>query len=315
MIGPALPPHLQRKTEGKGGDEEGKRRVGPALPPDFRGNDRGTEIDEEDEDGGSCGPAPPPSKKSKLNKVGPALPSARPDGFPGPPPVDGSDEEDCGPTAPPTSSAPAAGDDSEGEDIVGPRPPPAGARSEKVAEAESWAKLREEDVHYRAGSVELGETATGTVLKKREDWMLIPPEAKPTGTGNKFRAKGAIASDPTWAKAPGDGGKSSSQKGGPKTASTRPADLSDDEEAEELRTRFRQIDESTRGTRSLVELHQEKLRDDKKGRSGGLKKDVVTSWDRDRDLINNHKKADPKAYMSKLGNLGDRFSSGGRRRS
>ena len=149
-IGPSLPPHLAHLSA-----RDSPAEAGPSTrsttPP----------IDPESEDEDDYGPALPPHLAAK-RALGPTLPSA----------------------APPSASAPAPSrpqpaaqtsrqpyeDDDESDDDIGPKPP----GEDEVGPEKSAVEEFLEREKRRAEQLE--EKEKPKVLK-REEWMLVPPEA------------------------------------------------------------------------------------------------------------------------------------------
>jgi hypothetical protein len=143
-IGPSLPPHLAHLSARDSASEAGPstRSTTPPFPK---------EADpESDSDGDDYGPALPPQIAAE-RAAGPA-----------PPPIPSSS----------FSKAPQYADDeeSESDDDIGPKPPgeqESGPEKSAVEEFVEREKRRAE---------QLEEKERPKVLK-REEWMLVPPEA------------------------------------------------------------------------------------------------------------------------------------------
>ncbi|KAJ8909094.1 hypothetical protein NDN08_005790 [Rhodosorus marinus] len=264
--------------------------IGPALPPHLRRKmEEEQEVDEEqevrsdgDDDGGGIVGPTLPSRKRKPEVGG----------------VEGLKDGDMS--------------DSEGEDVYGPRAPRgAKKKDELVSDASKWEGLRKEDEEIRKSRAAFEGDEYANAGKAREEWMLSAPEAKPSGTGNRFRPNEVAKADLSWMHTPG---KKHGKGTGERTArGSGPTDVHQQEEEEqEMAEKVRLVDEHTRGKRSLLEIHEEDAR--KKSKALESKAAGPLSWDRERDLVDNHKRVDASAYVKKIGRLNERFSSGQRDR-
>lgn len=188
MIGPDLPPHLRKREASaeKTADSEGSDAdFGPAAPPRrtpaadvvaTKGSDKVEDDDDDDED---YGPAPPPGPRSK-DAPSHAQPAAG-----------GSDEQE-------------PGSDDDDDEVYGPKAPGTQDSVGPLNEAAHWDQLRAED-EVLARTRRASDVAEDGRKRARDEWMLIPPEAKASGSGTKFRASAVPATDMTWAKTPGSG--------------------------------------------------------------------------------------------------------------
>lgn len=145
-IGPSLPPHLAHLSARDSSAEAGPstRSTTPPVNPD---------SESEDDD---YGPALPPHLAAK-RAVGPTLPGSAP--------PQASRSAPSHPTRPSYNH-----DDSESDDDIGPRPP----GEDEVGPEKSAVEEFLEREKRRAENIE--EKAKPKVLK-REEWMLVPPEA------------------------------------------------------------------------------------------------------------------------------------------
>jgi hypothetical protein len=148
-IGPSLPPHLAHLSARDSSGEAGPsvRSTTPPAPHDA----------ESESDGDDYGPALPPQLAAK-RAAGPTLA----------PPVN---------AAAPNRSA--QDDDEDSDDDIGPRPPgQEEARQEKSAVEEFLEREKR-----RAEQLEEKERPKAL---KREEWMLVPPEAGILSVGTSF---------------------------------------------------------------------------------------------------------------------------------
>jgi len=139
--------------------------------------------------------------------------------------------------------------DSEGEDVYGPRAP---GREEKkdelVSDASKWEDLRKEDEAIRQSQAAFEGDEYASAGKEREEWMLSAPEAKPSGTGNRFRPNEVAKADLSWMHTPGKKhGKGTGERTAPNSGKADVHQL--EEEEREMAEKVRLVDEHTRGKR------------------------------------------------------------------
>ena len=283
VVGPSLPPHLQgMREEEENEDEEGPRLprepcLGPSLPP-------GPEVQEEGDtssDDSDYGPALPPGLQTRLA-----------------PPAHHSEEEESeddsatiGPRLQEKSHGPASG-------------------LEAALEIEARAKRMRDKLEGKDEQI-----------VKRETWMLELPEEKANTFGlgpRSFSRKGLAEKGKDrskWTDSPEEKARKLALGIGEHTEE-EPKEEEDfaskvnnqrDEAmaaaAEELRLK--------RGTDSLMDIHDKKLKKKKKEDvDDGLVKER-RPFDRDLDLqANQFDAAAKKAMLKKAAKINDRFSSG-----
>ncbi|KAK4685461.1 hypothetical protein P7C73_g4693, partial [Tremellales sp. Uapishka_1] len=272
--------------------------IGPSLPPTAGPSipqRSSTPSDDEDD----FGPALPPHLLAARNAkaAGPSLPT-------------------LGPALP--SAAYDQGQDSESDDdIIGPMPSAGGVEEPQSAvqdflEREArWAKEREE--------------ASKPKVMKREEWMLVPPEAgdlaaatdplrKRATAFNRTAAAPVSSQDQTlWTETPAEKQQRiADEVMGKKRKATDVRGQGDDSvDAERKRRRDREIKQSVekhntshRNT-SLLDSHSKKSKKDEDG--------PPVIWDRDRDMgVTGKLLSDPErlAKIKEAKGLNDRFGHG-----
>ncbi len=343
-IGPALPPHLQKRKRGSEADDET-----PGSPPSKikrGGNEDEIALSDSSED--DMGPMPArPTSTSAQNGPAPPRPAIGPVPHPGANDdeidLGDSDEDDAtgpmapsaakpapspliiGPTMPPGSLDDAPGDlsDSDSDDDFGPALPSTVASG---------------------GSTSLGSGAQGPAMPvapepaaKRDDWMLAPPSASgprapdPTkikargfasGRAAGSRGSGEISS--IWTETPEEKARrlkdavlgradATASQG---TASKRP----ESEEAGRKKKmgpdsqRIQSFTEQTRG-KSLYEEHQAKQRssEDAAAKKAAEEDDPSKrAFDKEKDMaiggrISNSQR---REMLNRAANFGGRFQKG-----
>jgi hypothetical protein len=140
-IGPALPPHLAHLSASSASAAAGPstRSTTPPIP----------ESDSDDDD---YGPALPPHLAAK-RAAGPSLPST------------------STPTAPPAIRQ-QYDDEDDSDDDIGPKPP-----GDNDGEAVPEKSAVEEFLEREKRRAERIEEESKPKVLKREEWMLVPPEA------------------------------------------------------------------------------------------------------------------------------------------
>ncbi|KAL1727606.1 hypothetical protein EV714DRAFT_275412 [Schizophyllum commune] len=328
MIGPELPPHLQRpknNEEEESSDDEDAFL--PELPPDLKGGAKGA----------SSTPSPstsgPSASASGLSASKPFAPA--------------STSKPSAPTRPP--SAPASYDDDDSDDDVGPKP--LGAPAVRHDENEGIRRFLEVEQRRR----EEAENASKPKTLQRESWMLVPPSASellsnidPTkkrtfSTSTLAPASSRKKNEPNlWTETPQERlqrlkdevmGRTKGETEGRRKRAVNPVagDDGDDEEGEGDRERAKRrkveeehqrnvgegVEEYTRKIRgpSLTEAHLERERQKAASKAKRDESDPDPIWDRDRDLgVGGRIFSDgerKKALHDARSGLGERFGSGG----
>jgi len=303
-IGPCLPPHLEKARQEDSSDSEGET-LGPRLPSV------------------ACrGPAPPLAPS-----LGPALPPGQ-----GDPEQTSSSEDEYGPALPPglaVATAPrslaqpqtqkAQNEDSDtsedDEATIGPRVQEMGA-----GPTSAYTAAKEIEARANAMKDKLeGKLDQGVV--KRETWMLELPEEKADRFGlgpRQFSRKGVSEKGKDrskWTDTPEEKARKLALGIGDHVEEenkeevdfdrvvTHQRDQAMEKVAEELRQK--------RGTDSLMNLHDKKLKKKKKeDADDGIVKER-RPFDRDTDLqANQFDAAAKKAMLKKAAKINDRFSAG-----
>lgn len=295
QIGPSLPPHLQKRRESSG-DSDDAACYGPKLPISHEppSGDSGSDSDD-------YGPALPPhmagnKQESGIGQrlLGPTLPMGfRPD-----PAVllDGGEDSD----------------ESDDDDIIGPRLPTEGVSSaaSAAAEIEDRSRRMKDKLEGRDKVVE----------PTRETWMLELPSDKTKSFGlgpRQFSRKGHLGPEKggdrsIWTDTPEERERKNREGvvTGAAAIEEQPVDVL-------VQKRDRKMEEVTnelnkkRGTASLQDLHTKKLKKKaKKDKEEGINQER-RPFDRDVDLsANKFDEAQRKAMLKKSGNLNDRYASG-----
>ncbi|KAL1659316.1 hypothetical protein GGF50DRAFT_119998 [Schizophyllum commune] len=323
MIGPELPPHLQRpKKDEEEESSDDEDAFLPELPPDLKGGPKPASS--------TPGPSPSGPSASASNPSAPAS-TSRPSASTRPPP------------------APAPYDDEDSDDDVGPKP--LGAPAVRHDENEGIRRFLEVEQRRR----EEAENASKPKTLQRESWMLVPPSASellsnidPTkkrtfSTSTLAPAASRKKNEPNlWTETPQERLQrlKDEVEGRRKRAVNPTGDDGDDEEGAGDRERAKRrkveeehqrhvgegVEEYTRKIRgpSLTEAHLERerqkaaskaKRDESASKAKRDESDPDPIWDRERDLgVGGRIFSDgerKKALHDARSGLGERFGSGG----
>ncbi|VEN39341.1 unnamed protein product [Callosobruchus maculatus] len=254
VIGPALPPHLQKTPETKQDDSE---VVGPVLPPHLQ-----KEVDEQAK---IIGPSLPPHLRQQLQ-------------------------------ASHGNTQIEEQDQSDEDDTYGPLPP-------GMSVGRAHVELEERALQLKIDQLGPKEDEE----PKREEWMLELPEAKAASFGlgpRQFRARECpdMSDRSSWTTTPKDVGK--------KLAETK-VDLKQESKLRHIKEKDKQQEEIVKTTKrtkkSLMEIHQKKLMKDKKSEEPAERR----PFSRDIDLqVRRLDEAQKKAVLKSAHMLDDKFSSG-----
>ncbi|XP_053659650.1 GPALPP motifs-containing protein 1 [Anopheles marshallii] len=276
LIGPALPPHL-RNTESKAKDDPfdpEPRSIGPALPPGFIA-----------------------SQSSDNEHI--------------------SSESELSPF-----SEPEEDDEHDMDDFIGPLP---GTSSSRVnVELEQRAlelKIRQ----MEEATASANGSGSSTLPKAREDWMLELPDIRKIsdmGLGARqfrTREKPEIGDRSIWTDTPADRERKKKSSGSER--SSKPSDATTERDRERERSLIAKRDKEQekmvkqhkkkhKRDKTLLEIHQTKLKKDKQAASDSTEP-TRRPFDRNLDLhANRFDDAQKKAIMKKAQLLNSRFSSG-----
>ncbi|KAL1689054.1 hypothetical protein GGG16DRAFT_115433 [Schizophyllum commune] len=318
MIGPELPPHLQRHKKDE--DEEpsdDEDAFLPELPPDLKGGAKAAS---------SSTPGPSTSAPSPSASGSSAAPAStsKPSAFTRPPPYD----------------------DDDSDDDVGPKP--LGAPAVRHDENEGIRRFLEVEQRRR----EEAENASKPKPLQRESWMLVPPSASellsnidPTkkrafSTSTLAPASSRKKNEPNlWTETPQERlQRLKDEVEGRRKRAVNPTGDEEEDDATKERTKRRKVEEEhqrnvgegveeyTRKIRgpSLTEAHLERERQkaaSKAKRDESGEPDPIWDrehdpiWDRERDLgVGGRIFSDgerKKALHDARSGLGERFGSGG----
>ncbi|KAK7791423.1 hypothetical protein R5R35_014448 [Gryllus longicercus] len=278
MIGPSLPAHLQSKFLEELPtvvEEESNTKpiIGPSFPDHLKLNEEATQEKIDDED--MYGPALPPGFRPKTI------------------PVEIKAKED---------------DAHESDEDMGPLPEGHMSSSRIQHQLEIRAKqLRE--------SMAMGERPENDTPVQRESWMLELPADRAPELGLKprqFRMReGPEAGDRSvWTDTPADRER---KRNNPKSKSPDRGALEHLAVMERDKAMQQLADEhsSKRGSRSLMELHEEKLLAKRKKAEKDGEVPERRPFSREVDLqVNRFDEAQKRSILKKAHHLNDRFSSG-----
>ncbi|WVQ81589.1 hypothetical protein IAT38_003713 [Cryptococcus sp. DSM 104549] len=332
-IGPSLPPHLAHLVARSSSpeDEPGPTPPGPSLPAPAPAAAPVDDDEEEDyvpalpphllaarQAKGAIGPSAPGPV------AGPSLPSAGPVG---PRPL-GPSLPGAGPSRPPGPApgpGPAYPDEDSDDEVIGPMPVPS-----LSGEAEDGSDAVREFMEREERRRKEAEEKDRPVVKKRDEWMLVPPTAgvlsnvdplrkRPT-TFSRSAAPSEAPDTTLWTETPAEkaqriadevaGVKRKKDKAGERVVTY-------EEEEEERRKRRREADirsgverhtQAQRGP-SLLDQHAASLA--KKKKDG--KDDAPAIWDHDRDMgVTGRLLSDQErsGKIKEARGLGDRFGHG-----
>ncbi|WWD20999.1 hypothetical protein CI109_105480 [Kwoniella shandongensis] len=321
-IGPSLPPHLAHLAASRSPSPPG-----PSLGPP------GPAAEEEDED--DYVPALPPHLAAARGNKG-AAPSLGPSIGPSAPTVGpsiGPSIPTVGPTLPPTTAGPSRPppsylnqyDDDSDDDVIGPRPVPTAGGEEEAGSAIREFMEREERRRKDA------EEASKPQVRKREEWMLVPPTSgvlsnvdplrkRPT-TFSKSTAEPSDIDNTLWTETPAEKAQRiADEVAGVKRKKDKAGEriVSYEEEEDERRKRRRDreilqgVEKHTASQRgpSLLDKHAAKLSQKKKE---GKEDEAPGIWDHDRDMGITGRllsEQERKAKIKDARGLGDRFGHG-----
>jgi len=289
MVGPSLPPHLQAKDSGSDDESDGEVE-GPRLPS------------------GPCrGPAPPSTDERGEDDEG------------------SSSEDDYMPALPPGFKAKQQEQQEDSEEEMSDSET-AGPRLQEQTIGPQMGGSAAREIEERAKRMKDKLEGKEEKEVKRETWMLELPDEKASSfgllpTARQFSRKGHLG--------PEKGKKSRSAWTDTPEEKARKAALGivpgqEEEEEEELDSnqlaaikRDQAMEtvaeelKKKRGTDSLMNLHDKKLKKKKKEDVDDGVKQERRPFDRDVDLqANQFDKAAKKAMLKKAAQINDRFSSG-----
>jgi len=291
-IGPALPPHLTKRSRQDERDgslspepSEKRRKVaGPALPPPQSPSSS---------EGSDIGPAPP-SVSKPARVLGPAPPPAPLDERPANPPTDD--------------------DDSSSDDDFGPAPPPAGANY--------TAYNDDGPVPQGTSAFDIDEKYAESAKKvERDAWMTMPPtqddlsrmdptkiRARKFNTGKSAGSNGGSGMG-IWTETPEQKLKRLQDEAiGISTEAKSSSSSKERRKTKQEEERLRKLREKIDGSRgkSLMEQHQDK--DGKEKEDDPSKR--VFDYEKDMALGTKVSHKQKREMLSKAKGFGDRFSSG-----
>jgi len=324
VIGPALPPHLLNRTASLDNEAEARVQssnkdnkqktenavIGPALPPHLL--NKSSSEDEFSDDSvqkieSTIGPALPPHLQNKNpsdvesdNDENESLSAQLPDD------TESKDDSAYGPALPPHLQKQPSLEDSDDEDVYGPLP--VGVSSSSQA----YQALEERALQIKLDQLDSKEEKAAA----REEWMLELPNVGSSKIGlgpRQFRKnqKPDFSDRSSWTDTPEQKAKKLQGKTEVKIDLKKEAELReilkrDDEQARmaEKHNKKRKKD------KSLVEMHQDKLKKKKKQEEeDGLP--TRRPFNREIDLkVNQFDDAQKKSILKKAMHLDDRFSSG-----
>ena len=267
--GPQLPPHLQKKRETSSSDEEEEKSEASIGPKLPEGLCRGPKPPSE-ETSESYGPQLPPGLTQRVDEAPP-------------------DEEDD-------------------DDVIGPVLPGQAGNDRASRQLEARAqKMRHQ----------LDTEVTSSKPQKRESWMLeLPPEkAKSFGLGPRAFSQSTATKavrDDSWTDTPEEKARKAALGGEPSTSQEEDPDViaymaslkrdqAMDKASKDLKAK--------RGSESLYDLHQEKVKKHKSSSSSAPA--VRKPFDRETDLqVNRFDEAAKQAMLKRARKMDDRFVSG-----
>ncbi|XP_050307467.1 GPALPP motifs-containing protein 1 [Anthonomus grandis grandis] len=321
-IGPQLPPHLQKRRHSQGESDITEKElhigpqlplqagkssiyVGPQLPPHLQNKSEYLE----DKEHIHAGPQLPPQQLPEENSgiYGPQLPPHLLNNL----------------SAKPNSSQ----DEDKPSKTVGPQLPPH-LRKQLEIEAENSQESEEVDdsaygpmpvgiSNISAAEIALEERAIQMQIDKltpqskepvREEWMTELPEARARSLGlgsRQFRKNAApdMSDRSSWTTVAGEKPKEK------KKDNLEDLRAEAEQKQQEKRDKEQALEakKHKRKSKSLVEMHQEKI----KRKDAGMSSNERRPFSRDVDLqVNKFDDAQKKAIMKKAQLLDDRFSSG-----
>uniref|UniRef100_A0A182Y5D4 Phosphatidate cytidylyltransferase, mitochondrial n=1 Tax=Anopheles stephensi TaxID=30069 RepID=A0A182Y5D4_ANOST len=279
IIGPALPPHLQNRksTQRDESGEPAPRSIGPALPPGFV--------------------ASPVSEHEHISSESELSPFSEPE-----------DEEE---------------EDHDSEGFIGPLPGTSSSSRVNVELEQRALELKIRQMEEATACANGGSSST--VPKSREDWMLELPDIRKIsdmGLGARqfrTREKPEIGDRSVWTDTPADRERKKKTSGTERSAKHSDAATERERERErsliakrdkEQEKMVKQHKKKHKRDKTLLEIHQTKLKEDKKA-SGDSSEPTRRPFDRNVDLhANRFDDAQKKAIMKKAQLLNSRFSSG-----
>ncbi|KAK8843469.1 hypothetical protein IAR55_007126 [Kwoniella newhampshirensis] len=321
-IGPTLPPHLAHLAASRSpsppgrspgpaaaDEEEDEDDYVPALPPHILA------VRGEKSSSPSVGPSIGPSIPSAAPSIGPSMPIAV---GPSMPPRAGPSRSTVGPSY-------GLEDEDSDDDVIGPRPIPTSGEEEGSGSAIREFMEREERRRKEA------EEASKPQVRKREEWMLVPPTSgvlsnvdplrkRPT-TFSKSTAEPSNIDNTVWTETPAEKAQRiADEVAGVKRKKDKAGEriVSYEEEEEERRKRRRDreildgVEKHTAKQRgpSLLDKHAAKLSQKKKE---GNEDEAPGIWDHDRDMGITGRllsEQERKAKIKDARGLGDRFGHG-----
>ena len=287
LVGPSLPPHLQKNNTGSSDESDGETE-GPRLPSM------------------PCrGPAPPPSSDAKADES--------------------SSDDDYMPALPPGFKAQAGKEEEISEEEMSDSET-AGPRLQEQSIGPQLGGSAARDIEERARRMKDKLEGKEEKEVKRETWMLELPDEKASSfgllpTARQFSRKGHLGPEKgkknrsAWTDTPEEKARKAALGIVPGQEEEEEEELDSNQlaalkrdaametVAEELRKK--------RGTDSLMNLHDKKLKKKKKEKEDDGVKQERRPFDRDVDLqANQFDKAAKKAMLKKAAQINDRFSSG-----
>lgn len=298
-VGPSLPPHLKGSRDSPPADEDTTtpaaasktRSIGPALPPHLAKRDREDAEDDAPEVPRQASSSPPAKKARTVGPAPPPAPLAQRPSEPADDDDSDDDDDDYGPALPGAPTATSNGNDG----------------SLKNTGGQHW------DKNSLTG-------ASDTAPKKRNDWMLMPPEADdlsakmdPTKIrARKFNSKpggsgGGMSK--SWTETPEEKrkrledqvlGLSSAAPAGqkPKAGPAPPPSQKQEDRKEQKKV-----------GPSLYEMHKSE-RQQGKGEDVDDPTKRAFDWEKDMKVGGNVSHKQKREMMSSAKNYGGRFSKG-----
>ncbi|KAI9204929.1 uncharacterized protein BJ171DRAFT_91926 [Polychytrium aggregatum] len=311
-FGPQLPPGFTLpKPDRDSGDEPAVDPFTPALPPGLAGapphraepdNDTNTADDAVD----PFTPQLPPHLRQPRRTAAAMAPMRRSVIGPSMPLPLGNRDQTSGNSA--RHQRNNADDD---DDLYGPLPPPQGYEITEEEELE----LKKQEIEERMQQAKsAADSQSAPLAPQRGEWMLVPPEAQRLDLGPQMKSrqfskvtKDADEDRSVWTDTPADREKRRLDLA-EKKRKRQPSPRAQTDE--EIRTAelVHRYNESQRGSKSLLQGHQEDYMKQRRFEEDDVSK---RGFDRERDMKSH--RIDPKKrqeIIDKSKDLGDRFSHG-----
>lgn len=209
--------------------------------------------------------------------------------------------------------------------VIGPALPPSlqgksGEPAKTAGEKRSWAQIREMETKEKVAEHFADST------QDREEWMTVPPSTdrhwpvlrqRAFSSGTKFPPDENGRS--LWTSVPGKDDKSTSACAGSAAINyegdgddTDDQKTSSEECSEKNNTkRPRTAPDRDSSAPSLLDMHRREACKEKLCAAS----DTYSPWDREKDLVVNHKKRNVSHYNSRYGSLNTRYSSSSSKQS